>query len=212
MKRAVLQPGLILTALIGFFLPWTSHISAGLTANAYDLAEWAGLSPLTKMSTPQMITPLFVRLVLVGIGVLIAFEALRSRSVLARRALLIGALLVAFTLQPPLGFFTSAREDVNYRQLFALSMATFAAIGAVLIIARVKAVRRHFARIEASIAALTAISGIVGAAQAFDILQRILVPVAPSVGLFVCLGALVIFATITFTESQAHPSHVNNPA
>jgi len=52
-------------ALIGYILPWTVNNSAALTLNAYDLAEWLSLHPLSRANTPPLMASFWLRLQLV---------------------------------------------------------------------------------------------------------------------------------------------------
>jgi len=197
---------LIFAALLGFYLQWDHHFTAGLSANAYDLAEWVSVSPLAKMTTPQMTTPLFLRLVLAGVALLFAIHARQPGPKAAQVALGLLALVLAFTLQPPLGFFTAARDDVNYRQLFVLSIVTGIAVLAIFSLPRFMRLSPQTFLKGGSILALgLAISGILGLTGAFDILQRTGAPTAPGIGFFLTEGALVLYGISGLIRQKSAP-------
>ncbi len=106
-------------ALLSYCLPWIHNPGTSLSLNAYDLAEWATLHPSVRTSTPPLITSLLLRLPLLCLALAIVVNSLQSNGI---KLMLI--CITAVALLPPLEFFGSAFEDINYRQQFILAMIT----------------------------------------------------------------------------------------
>lgn len=114
--------GLIFLALGFYVLPWLINPAVGLTANAYDLAEWASLHPEVRNQTPSLLTSLLLRVPLVIFGLMIALNiGVNRKKHLTWISLF---LLVAVASFPPLEFLTVARSDPNYQQQFMLFLST----------------------------------------------------------------------------------------
>lgn len=109
---------LILLGLFFYSIPWLINPGVGLTANAYDLAEWASLHPEVRNQTPELLTSLLLRLPLVIFACLIALNTGQSRR--QRVTMLVFFLLITLASFPPLEFLTVARNDQNYQQQFLL--------------------------------------------------------------------------------------------
>ncbi len=106
--------------LVAYHGPWYTHMTAGFTMHAYDLAEWASLHPAVRADAPWLRTSLFLRLgwwaVVAGVALAAnAFPDPRARWTL--RALALG---LALRFVPPKEFFSGASDDANYRQMAAL--------------------------------------------------------------------------------------------
>ncbi len=115
--------------LVAYHGPWFTHITAGFTMHAYDLAEWASLHPAVRADTPWLRTSLFLRLgwwaVVVGVA-LAANGWPDARVQWSLRALALG---LALRFVPPKEFFSGASNDPNYRQMAALFVLSVLAIG-----------------------------------------------------------------------------------
>jgi hypothetical protein len=128
----VLAAALLLGLLIAYSLPWLNGPGAGLTFNAYDLAEWISLYPAARAESPPLLTPLLLRLPLALIS-LIAVAGLQR---IWLQAVVIAG--VALALLPPLDFFTAGSADPNYRQQFLLALvAILGSVGVALLLRRV---------------------------------------------------------------------------
>lgn len=155
---------LILIALVFYSLPWVVSPDAALSMGAYDLAEWASLHPVVRVSSPPLLASFLLRAPLVGLAWAAALNTRRDGS----RALN-GVLAVTLTiaLLPPLEFFTQYADDPNYRQQMALALAAF--IGAVVGLVVRPASWRWAA---AFIAAVAAAAALVGLMQAVSLVQE----------------------------------------
>mgnify|MGYP005836978137 CR=1 FL=1 len=141
---AVAVAGFALAAL-GCYLPWVEHPAAALAPNAFDLAEWTSLHPAVRGGSPPLLLTLLLRapFALAGVGIALA----------APWGWLPG-LVVALTLLPPMEFFRGAWGDPNFRQGFALTLAT----GALVLLAL--PARRLLARVRWALPMLPALLGI----------------------------------------------------
>ena len=113
---AMLQLLLITLALLAFLLPWISHSSAGLTLNAYDLANWSTRHADEFRGLLVMSTSFIIR------GQLLILTAIVVRITLKIRWLFCLILIIA--LLPPLDGFLREPGNPNYRQLALLALAT----------------------------------------------------------------------------------------
>src|SRR5437762_3346647 len=107
----LLIPFLLVSAVIGYLLPWMITPAQSLTMGAYDLAEWTSLHPVVRQTLPFLWTTLALRIPLAILGILLA-EYIAST--LYRKV--IGFLVILITviaLLPPLEFFTVYRDDPN---------------------------------------------------------------------------------------------------
>jgi hypothetical protein len=102
-----------------------NNAAAGLSANAFDLAEWISLSPAMRVSNPPMLTPFLLRACL---GLIAVLFMLNGRHAVGWLRWLNAALslLLTITLLPPIEFIRAAggTDDPNYRQLFGLFVGT----------------------------------------------------------------------------------------
>lgn len=88
--------------------------------NAFDLAEWASVHPAVRSSSPAMLTTLLLRLPLVAVSVGMVLVSGGVHDPRVRWVVRGAAILVVLRLFPPVEFFTSARDDPNYRQMALL--------------------------------------------------------------------------------------------
>lgn len=116
-SQQALAAGLLLALLAAYSLPWLNGPGAGLTFNAYDLAEWISLYPAARAESPALLTPLLLRLplALIGLIAIVGFQRAWLRALVV--------VVTALALLPPLDFFTTSSADPNYRQQFMLSLA-----------------------------------------------------------------------------------------
>ena len=104
-------------ALIGYYLPWVYHRAAGLTFNAYDLAEWVSLSPEARGGSLPFLIPFLLRFALVGIALLCGIRAAISSHTLSRGLYMLLALVLALNLLPPVDFFPMSRHGRTFVRL-----------------------------------------------------------------------------------------------
>lgn len=183
---------LLLLALVCYFLPWWWSAAAGLTAQAFDLAEFVGLSPAVRAGNPPLLAPLLLRLPLAALAVLFL---LRSRTPDLRgwwRWLLrLIALALLLTFIPPIEFIRVAGgfDDPNYRQLFLLLIATFVALLIALWLPR-----RLIRPVTVAIALLAAVSAIAGSLLAFTVISDLRLAATPGIGLIGLVICLLVYA------------------
>lgn len=109
---------------VAYNLPWLMSNGAGLTMDGFDLAEWASLHPDVVHSTPGLLTSLFLRIIPV---IVIAIVATNTPPYPSNRRLWLSSafitIIVAVMLFPPFEFLTSERGNMNYRQMFVISIS-----------------------------------------------------------------------------------------
>jgi hypothetical protein len=172
------QSALTLIALAFYYLPWLTHKTAALSANALDLAEWVGLAPGQRQSQPAMPASLALRMVLLCLAILLA---LRGRDL--RSWLLWGlAALLALTLLPPLEFFQAGGfSDLNYRQFAGLFAGAGLAIALIFLLRK----RQWPWRVaETAIAGLMLVSAVIGQVLALNVIASLGIPNLVGVGFF----------------------------
>ena len=112
------QTWLLALGLLAVFLPWSNGANAALVLNAWDLAEWSSLHPLSRNADPALAVSFGLRALSLF---LLALTLWRTGLTNLFRAVL--AVLVAVALLPPPQFFLSDLADPNYRQQLSLSVA-----------------------------------------------------------------------------------------
>jgi hypothetical protein len=169
---------LLLVAIGCAFLPWWNSVAAGLSANAYDLAEWIGLAPAVRYVDPPLVAPQLLRLAFIGLSILCLLHGLRLRYANHASKWGLGFYLLALLLPlwnlPPIEFWREIRSssDPNHWQLFWLLVWGYG-----LIIAGVAIQRRWpfgsrlLWRLSGSVVLLTIISAVVGTALAFKVIR-----------------------------------------
>lgn len=135
--RSAAHLAALIGALVGYYLPFTAHKTAALTMQAWDLAEFVGISPSVRYAMPPMLAPGLLRAGLVALMVLFGLYAAQSRGVGRWGAAGI-ALALALTFLPPIEFFRGNTQDPNYLQLgtYALVSGSLLALIGVLTAAR----------------------------------------------------------------------------
>jgi hypothetical protein len=128
--------GAVGVALLWYLMPWVIGRGAGMTFGAYDLAEWASLSPAAPPSTVPFMTgalpTLLLRLPLLLLAWLIALDAAGSPRLANGAGLawwLKGAavMVLAVAALPPLEFLRVDPNNANYGQ--QLRLAVLALVG-----------------------------------------------------------------------------------
>ena len=139
--------------LIAYFLPWVHHQTTSLSLGAYDLAEWAGLHPLIRISDPPRLVSLYLRALPVLLVALISFNAPKPLFKSLGWWFSLGFVIVTIlALLPPLEYFTdgNARRDPNYQQHFQLVLASLS-IGLIGLSGLLRRFRRFLNTITAMI-------------------------------------------------------------
>lgn len=128
---------LLLLAMVGaYHMPWMLHKTAVFTYNAFDLAEGASLHPTIRAESPSLLTPLWLRLPLVLIGMMIAVASTQLHDERWRWIWRGVAVLVVMRLNPPIDFYPFGDTDPNYNQLGYLMLTGLGSIGVVILLGR----------------------------------------------------------------------------
>ncbi|MCC7448347.1 MAG: hypothetical protein IT324_13080 [Anaerolineae bacterium] len=189
-------------ALVAYYLPWVYHPAAGLTFNAYDLAEWVSLHPAVRGASVPLVAPFLLRVVLGGLALLFCLRALRSARTWVRLAYAGLAVLLAITLLPPFDFFRGAWDDPNYRQQFTLSIGTLVGLVALTAINRRGKIAangttsdkypyREVRPLEIVVSLLTAIGAVGGEILALNVIRSLQIDVSVGGGIIVLLSCLI---------------------
>lgn len=182
-----------------YLLPWVVNLSASLTPNGYDLAEWTSLHPAARAQTPMLLTSLLLRLPLVCIALVVAFGAPRRLS----SALVV--LIIAAALLPP--EIIPLTDNPNSRQLGALAFGTLI-IGMVGVSGVLARYRRWLASGSALIGA---VASAVGVLQALELMRGFTLSAqvgAGSVGLtLLFLGTAGVFAVAAIRRQRRHTTN-----
>jgi hypothetical protein len=170
----------LFAALLGFYLPWLNNAAASLSANAFDLAEWVGLSPALRGANPPMLASFFLRAGLAGLALLFGLRARAASSGLARLAFAGLALILALTLLPPLEFFRGNWDDVNYRQLMGLCLGALIGLGVIVFLGRQR--RLPWRSLEILVTALSMLCALLGEVQALNVINTLRIPAPLGIG------------------------------
>lgn len=187
----------LLVALGGYYLPWLTNRAAVLSANAFDLAEWVGLSPAQRYVEVPLLAPFFLRLVLVLLAWLFWLRAGATPGLLRYLPAAL-ALILALTLFPPLDFFRSAGHDVNYRQLMTLCVVALTGLGAITLLGRR---RLPWRRVEMALGALALFAAAAGQIMAVRVIQGLQIPAPTGAGFVVTFGALLVYLALAATQA-----------
>jgi len=167
---------LALLGLAAYFLPALANKPAALTAGAYDLAEWASLTPGGRTDLPFYLPTLFLRLQPVVLAYFVAVNTPRRVRTSAWVAGLVCVLAVSTALLPPLTFLSADRNDPNYLQQFGIAL--LAVIGGLgLLSGKLYHLRDWF---SGGFAVIGAVSSITGILQVQGIMQQY--GLAPGIG------------------------------
>lgn len=181
-------------ALLSYCLPWIHTPGISLSLNAYDLAEWATLHPAVRAASPSLITSLLLRLPLPALALAVALSSLQSKSL---KLMLI--CITAVALLPPLEFFSSNFEDINYRQQFILAMSTL--LGGTIGLTGFFRQRRYVLVI--ALLVVGSLTALIGVIQAYGLLVEFLLPVQYGIGSLVMIlaSALMVAYEIRFSQT-----------
>ncbi len=111
-----------------YYAPWYTHHTAAFTMHAYDLAEWASLHPAVRSSSPPMMTSFLLRWPHIALLVALAFAANQVGDARERWFVRVIVIMLVLRFVPPNEFFSSARDDPNYRQMALLVVLGLAAV------------------------------------------------------------------------------------
>ncbi len=186
-RRAGLIVGCLALGIVGYYLPWFAHSTAGFTMNGFDLAEWSSLHPAVRSSSPPMLTSFLLRLPQV---VLAAALALAANGLLDPRRRWVArgaAVLLALRMVPPTDFFGSARGDPNYRQMAFLTVAGLALVLGALGLYRLSP--RWQKWLLAALLVSGLLAGWVGLSRAGTLLENFEIDVHPGAGIILWSAA-----------------------
>jgi len=185
----------IFIALAGYMIPWIVTPSNPLSLNAYDLAEWASLHPSQPNTSPPLIVPLFLRVQLVFIALLIATNV---TTISERLVSLIAIGLLAVAQLPPLEFLTIATDNINYQQQFILASITLI-VGGGGIFLRLNRIRPVITIILCLIGIITAYTGL---QQAQSLYTMSLQEFTTGSGIFLTASAYIALLLIALFASD----------
>ncbi len=123
MDNPKLTTGLLVLAIVGYSLPWINGGSASLQPGALDLAEWLTLIPAVRINMAVMLPPLFLRLTLLLLGLLVTLNITRTVSMWLKLLQILVVIGVFMALLPPIAFFAGEFGDRNYQQQAILWVA-----------------------------------------------------------------------------------------
>lgn len=180
--------GCLLLALVGYYLPWYTHDTAGFTMNGFDLSEWTSIHPAVRSSSPPMLTSFLLRLPQLALVAALALVANEAGDVRVRWLVRGGALLLALRSFPPTDFFSTMRDDPNYRQMALLAVLGVAAVA----VAPLAPGRRWQRALLAAVLAVGAMAGWAGLQRADELLDNfeIAVQVGPGAPVYTLAAAL----------------------
>lgn len=197
LNHAALFPLLIALALVGYLLPWILTPASSLSLGAYDLAEWTSLHPLVRQTAPFLWTALALRIPIAVLGILLAVYI---RKTFHHKSVAILCLVIpAIALLPPLEFFTTYRDDPNYRQQFILALLTVV-VGISPMIGQPKILQIG---ILFALSILGALSSAIGLYQAQSLMQGFGLQVAIGSGGVVTSVALAATAFLYLTKQSS---------
>jgi len=185
------------TALVGYFLPWVLTQASSLSLGAYDLAEWSSLHPIVRQSVPFLWTTLALRIPLAIAGILLAAYLRKTTGSLTIGIIVL--LVTAIALLPPLEFFTTYRDDPNYRQQFTLVLVTLI-IGFLIVIGKLKRLQTGML---IALSVLGVIASAVGLYQANSLLQGFEVHTAIGLGGVITSIAFAAVAYLYITKQSS---------
>jgi hypothetical protein len=194
---------LVFAALLGvlaaYCLPWEVGSGAGISFNAYDLAEWASLHPATHIMTPAMLPTLLLRVQLTLLA--FALTLLAGRPFKTGRWWLSMFLWLALVVAqiPPFEYFTVDRQNTNYAQQLTLAMVSFMGglVGLSGILERFRLPLLLIVGIAAVATAMTGVNQIVDLIRGFQLQTQIGTGTVLFVGCYVFLGVLLVAWTET---------------
>lgn len=187
---------LLVVGFTAYIFPWLINPAASLSPNAYDLAEWASLPPVERAVNPPLVTSLFLRLPLVCLAVITAFQETPPIKRWFRLSVVAGFAIAAF---PPLEFFTQARNDPNFRQQFTLALMTL--IGG--LVGTSKSGRRFQRPIIILFAFVGATACMIGLVQGYGLMRQFGLAAQPGLGGVVLVFVFLAFAIMELQRIQA---------
>jgi hypothetical protein len=175
---ALLAVVLLASCVVAYLLPWVNSPGASLSFGAYDMAEWASLTPAVRTETPPLFTSLLLRLPLACIAVLFAASVAHAR----RPAIVwLGVFLVvslAALQLPAFAFLTTGRQDPNYQQQLFLALLTLVLGLAALFVQR----QRWWMLTVWGVGMLGASASLWGLLRAYDVMQSHALPITIGMG------------------------------
>ncbi len=166
------QMWLLAPGLLALFLPWSNGTNAAVVLNAWDLAEWSSLHPLSRNADPALAVSFGLRALPLFLLALTLWRA--GLPILLRAAL---AALVAVALLPPPQYFFTDLADPNYRQQLLLSIAA-------LLIGLVSAWRRIWLHwLQIILPLMAPVMAWISVSAALDLQRSLELKTGPGVGL-----------------------------
>ncbi len=190
---------LLILGLIAYTLPWIIGAGASLTFGAFDLAEWASLHPTTRALSPILFTSFLLRMPLVCLAWISAFNAppypFKSASWWIYALL---CLILVMLSTPPLEFLTIFRDDINYIQQANLTIV--AMIGAGIGLSGIfKKYRVYFAIFAGIIGIITSIWGWM---NGYALLADFQIYVSLGVGVIMTIAIFLVMCGYIWIQSK----------
>ena len=198
-SRLLQQVWPLAPGLLAVFLPWSNGANTALIMNAWDLAEWSSLHPLSRNADPALAVSFGLRALPLFLLALTLWRA--GLPILFRAAL---ALLVAVALLPPPQFFLSELADPNYRQQLLMSAAALL-IG---LASAWRMTRLYWLQLLLSLTAL--VSAWVSLTAALDLQRSLELEAGPGVGMAL-FGLAMLANGITVVLTRKGRSARNRP-
>ncbi len=189
---------LLIGAVAGYLLPWAIAPSGPMTLNAFDLAEWLSLHPPQHHTSPPLLATLLLRLQL--LIVCLMFSAVSANTSWKFVSAIVIILLALGQLPPPEFVFDPG--NLNYRQQFALALASLLAS---LLLLRVRRARLLSA-ILVILPCAGVLSAIAGLSQAYDVYASLQAGTAIGLGLWILVANYIgIFLAAVLTHFKRPP-------
>ena len=197
LNLTLLFPLLLFIGLVGYFLPWVLTPASSLSLGAYDLAEWSSIHPVVRLTIPFLWTAVALRIPLAVLGIFIA--AYIHKTFYSKSIAIICLLIVAISLFPPLEFFTTYRDDPNYRQQFLLALSTVI-VGILAIIWQLKQFKNT---LFIALSILGVMSSMIGLYQAQNLMHDFHLPISVGSGGLITSIALVAMGYLYITKQSS---------
>jgi len=194
---------LLIAGILAYTLPWIVNPGSGLTMGAYDLAEWASLHPVVRNEAPILLTTLLLRVPILCLGLLLLINTVGQRFRFNWwLAVIVFGLICAYSL-PPLEFVTTARDDLNYRQQFVLTIVT-GFLGLLVLTGLLDRWRRQISVLLSVVGIGTSLWGL---ERVYDLMFGFSMPLSVGMGVFLLVLIFVFFVGLDMWKMGWQKSH-----
>ena len=196
LNNVLLFPLFLTLVLVGYLLPWVLTSASSLSMGAYDLAEWSSLHPIVKQTAPFLWITLALRIPLAVLAILLVIYL--AKTLHLPSIALVCLFVSAIALLPPLEFFTTFRDDPNYRQQLFLALFTVV-IGTIAVFGKPKSLNLILA---ITLSALGVLASAIGLYQAQILIEGFGLPYSIGFG-GVITGIAFAVATLLHITKQS---------